>query len=132
MIERAMDVLQCNVKPIYTSIFLAFISAIVSFLRVDSRGSRANDTALAASHWLIVIFLSLTHVAPELLEKTDVELVWVTYGFLFGELDQENIVSYVLVICSAFFFHLHRRKVKTSNETAQQNEEQFDANPIHA
>lgn len=110
MISRCVDILR-QAKSIQISIACALVAAIVSYASSTFHGSQANNSMLAATHWLMVVLLTVTYMAPKVLQRTDVEVVWMTYGFLFGEMGMDSVASYVLVLISAVFFHLHRRTV---------------------
>lgn len=107
MTVPCQDVLR-RVKYIHASIAAAFAAAVVSYA-TSMHGSNANNSILAAVHWMLVVMLCITYVAPHVLQRTDIELVWLTFGFLFGELDADSVASCVLVMASAVLFHLHRR-----------------------
>lgn len=98
-----------RMKSIHAAIACSFVAAIISYAGGTYHGSHANSSMLAAMHWMLVVLLSLTYLVPDILARTDVEAVWLTFGFLFGEQDLESVAACVLILVSAFFFHLHRR-----------------------
>ena len=91
------------------AIMLALMAAIASYATPGSHGSHANSNMLSAFHWLLVILLVVAYLGPAKCINADVEVIWLVYGFLFGELDLEDAACTALVVVSAVSFHVYRR-----------------------
>jgi hypothetical protein len=94
------------------SIFLAIAAAFVSWLDPNAHGSIANNSLVNAGHWVIIFLLSAARVKAESYIKTDVEVTWLFYGFMLGEVDIDSAASVTFMLLSALAFQRHRRVLR--------------------
>lgn len=111
------DDIRAHVTYINTAIVTALLAAIASYTNLGDHGSHANGNVLNAVHWVLVILLVGAYIGPKKCIRTDVEVTWLAYGFLFGEIDMEDAMCSALVIASALTFHLHRRQALAREST---------------
>jgi hypothetical protein len=94
------------------SIFLAIAAALVSWLDPNAHGSIANNSLVNAGHWVIIFLLSAARIKADSYIKTDVEVTWLLYGFMLGEVDIDCAAAVTLMLLSALAFHRHRRALR--------------------
>jgi len=122
--------LRPHATAINIAVLLAFVSAMMSTVdgHDHDHGSHANTVLLDAGHWVLVSLLVLARFQPATCMKTDLEITWMVYGFMLGELDQDTAASVCLVVLSAMAFLSHRRQVRgasamVSTPTAGEDDE---------
>ena len=98
------------------ALVLAVTSAAVSWLDPSMHGSLANNSLLNAGHWLILFMLAAARVNADGYIKTDVEITWMLYGFMLGEVDADNAAAVSLMVLSAVAFQRHRRQQRINEQ----------------
>ena len=92
------------------AILLAVVAAIISStVRYDADQARASVVLLESAHWALVILLVGSYVQPTRCVNPDIEVTWLIYGFLMGEISADVTVCVCLVILSAIMYYYHRR-----------------------
>jgi hypothetical protein len=117
---RFHDIRKCAV-PIDVAIALAAFAALYSSATYSQHGSLANDAALSAVHWLVVLLLGTAKFKPEYVLPCDVEVTWLLYGVLFGQMELDAAPAFAAIVLSAYAFQLHKRKQRrdrSERETA--------------
>ena len=95
---------------------LAFGAALLSWVDPTPHGSVANGALVHAGHWVLLFLLASARVHADRVLKTDVEVTWLLYGFLLGEIDADSGVALTLVFLSAILFQRHRRKLRVDED----------------
>lgn len=115
MSTRSCHDIRAQAQPFCTaingSIACALVSALVS--SVDSYtgdASAFNGPMLQAAHWLLVVLLAVFYVQPKKCVNPNVELLWLAYGFLLGEIDSDSIVAWVFIVASAILYFVYQRQ----------------------
>lgn len=109
-----------RVTYLHASLVMASMAAMVSWLDTVQHGSSANHDLLNAAHWVLLFLLASAHVRADEIIKTDVEVTWLVYGFLIGEIDTDSSMSVASTVMSAVLFQRHRRKLRTAAEDSVQ------------
>lgn len=109
-------------RPYFTtingSVFFALISAMVSSIdHYTGHASAVNGALLQAAHWMLVALLAVFYVQAAKCLDPNVEMLWLTYGFLLGEMDSDSIVAWFLIAVSAmlYFFYQRQRRAESLN-----------------
>lgn len=108
---------RAQVQPFCTTIngciFFALISAVVSSIdHYTGHASAINGALLQAMHWIIVVLLAVFYVQPAKCLNPNVEMLWMAYGFLLGEMDSDSIVSWCLIAISATLYFCYQRQYR--------------------
>lgn len=108
-----------KLTPLDAAIWLAVASAVMSWADPYPHGSSVNSSILSAAHWALVFMLAGARIKADTYVKTDVEVTWLFYGILIGEIDLDSVAALTLVCISALMFHKNRREIRLegSNET---------------
>ena len=101
------------------AIGLACAAALVSWLDPHAHGSVANSSLVNAGHWVIIFMLVAARIKAESYIKTDVEVTWLLYGFMLGEVDADAAGAVTLMLLSALAFQRHRRSLRQHASTAE-------------
>lgn len=101
------------------AIIAAVASAAVSWLDPSMHGSVANNSLLNAAHWLILFMLAAVRVSADGYIKTDVEITWMLFGFILGEVDADNAASIAFMVLSAACFQRHRRQQRLDEQNVE-------------
>ena len=104
---------------------LAIVAALTSWLDPHDHGSLANSSIVNAVHWVLVFVLVGARTAVGDHIKTDVEVTWLLYGFLLGEVDLDSAAAVTLMALSAFAYQRHRRELRKESMSVQEEE------PVH-
>jgi hypothetical protein len=107
--------------PIDVAIALAVFAALYSSATYSQHGSLANDAALSAVHWLVVLLLGTAKFKPDYVLPCDVEVTWLLYGVLFGQMELDAAPAFAAIVLSAYTFQIHKRKQRrdrSERETA--------------
>lgn len=106
-----------HATAINIAVLCAFTAALICTIDSDNHdhGSHANTVLLDAGHWVLVALLVLARFQPANCVKSDMEITWVVYGFMLGELDLDTVASVCLVAISAIAFLSHRRQVRKAS-----------------
>lgn len=122
--------LRPHATAINIAVLCAFTAALICTIDSDNHdhGSHANTVLLDVGHWVLVALLGVARFQPAACMKTDLEITWMVYGFMLGELDLDTVVSVCLVAISAMAFLSHRRQVRgasamVSTPTAGEDDE---------
>ena len=59
-----------------------------------------------------IFLLAAARVKAETYIKTDVEVTWLLYGFMLGEVDADAAGAVTLMLLSALAFQRHRRALR--------------------
>lgn len=100
------------------SIFFALISAMVSSIdHYTGHASAVNGALLQAAHWMLVALLVVFYVQAAKCLDPNVEMLWLAYGFLLGEMDSDSIVAWCLIATSAilYFCYYRQRRAESLN-----------------
>lgn len=108
-----------NISMLDCAIIAAVLSAAVSWIDPQTHGSTANNSLLNAGHWLIIFLLAAARVNADSYLKTDVEITWVLYGFMLGEVDADNAAAVTLMVISAVCFQRNRRRQRVEENTVE-------------
>lgn len=103
------------------AIALVVFAALYSSATYSQHGSLANDAVLSAVHWLIVLLLVTAKIKPDYVLPCDVEVTWLLYGVLLGQVELDAAPAFAAVVMSAYAFRMHKRKQRrdqTEHETA--------------
>lgn len=100
------------------AIVTATTAAAVSWLDPADHGSVANASLINASHWLLLFLLCAFRANAPSYWKTDIEITWMLYGFIIGQIDSDSTASTALVLISAASFQQYRRQQRLVNATA--------------
>ena len=114
------------------SLAMALAATLVSWLDTAQHGSLANHEFVLAAHWVLMFLLGSARVRADEIIRTDVEVTWLVYGFLIGEVDADSSMSVVTTIMSAIFFQRHRRQLRTTAQDAVQELEDEEIHPAPA
>lgn len=108
------DVLRncAKVTMIDVAIGFACAAALVSWVDPHMHGSVANNSMVNAGHWIIIFLLAAARVKAETYIKTDMEVTWLLYGFMLGEVDADAAGAVTLMLLSALAFQRHRRALR--------------------
>ncbi len=101
-------------SPIDLSILLAVFAAIYS-AATRKKGSLANDIALAGVHWLVALLLATSKWKPTYVVLCDVELTWLLYGVLFGEMELDATPAFITTMLSAYLYKIHMRNKRVDD-----------------
>ena len=114
--------IRTRARPYFTtingSIFFALISAMVSSIdHYTGHASAVNGALLQAAHWMLVALLAVFYVQATKCMDPNVEMLWLAYGFLLGEMDSDSIVAWCLIAVSAtlYFIYQRRRRAESLN-----------------
>ncbi len=113
--SRLSDI-RARTSAIDLSLLLAVFAALYSST-VSSKGSLANDIALAGVHWMVVLLLGTAKLKPSYVLPCDVEVTWMLYGVLFGEMELDAVPASVAIMMSAYAYTMHRRKQRQEQES---------------
>lgn len=103
------------------AIALAAFAALYSSATYSQHGSLANDAVLSAVHWLVVLLLVTSKIKPDYVLPCDVEVTWLLYGVLLGQVELDAAPAFLSIVLSAYAFRMHKRKLRrdqTERETA--------------
>lgn len=115
------DDIRTRTASIDAAIALAVCAALYSSVTYSEHGSVANNAFLSAVHWLVVLLLGAAKFKPAHLPPCDVEVTWLLYGVLFGQMELDAAPAFVLIVLSAYAFQMHKRKQRLdqmANDTA--------------
>ena len=99
---------------------LAFGAALLSWVDPTPHGSVANGALVHAGHWVLLFLLASARVKADYVLKTDVEVTWLLYGFLLGEIDADGAAPITLMFLSAVLFQRHRRELRMAETTVEE------------
>lgn len=105
-----------NASFLDAALFLALVAGLLSWLDPSTHGSVANNSLISAGHWVLVFLLASARVNADYVLKTDVEVTWLLYGFMLGEIDSDSAASVTLMLISAVLFQRHRRQQRLKND----------------
>ena len=110
-----------RISPINVAIALAVFAALYSSATYSNHGSLANDAVLSAVHWLVVLLLGTAKLKPTYMLPCDVDVTWLLYGVLLGQLELDAAPAFAAIVLSAYAFQLHKRRHRrdqTERDTA--------------
>ena len=108
--------IRARIAPIDLSLALAVFAALYSSA-TRAKGSLANDVALAGVHWMVVLLLGTAKLKPSYVRPCDVEVTWLLYGVLFGEMELDAVPAFVAILMSAYAFKLHKRQQRQAEQS---------------
>jgi len=95
---------------------LATFAALFSMFDPREHGSMANSSVLNALHWLLLFILVVARCKPTHVLQTDVEVTWLLYGLLLGEVEMDCAPALASILMSAFAYQRHRRNARVAAE----------------
>jgi len=101
--------------PIDLSLALSLFAALYSST-LSTKGSLANDIALDGIHWLVVLLLATCKFKPSYVLPCDVEVTWLLYGVLFGEIELDAAPASLAILMSAYAYKMHKREQRLNQE----------------
>jgi hypothetical protein len=108
--------IRARTSAIDLALLLAVFAALYSSA-TRAKGSLANDVALAGVHWMVVLLLGTAKLKPSYVRPCDVEVTWLLYGVLFGEMELDAVPAFVAMLMSAYAFKLHKRQQRITQES---------------
>lgn len=108
-----------HTASIDVAIALAVFAALYSSATYSQHGSLANDAVLSAVHWLIVLLLVTAKIKPDYVLPCDVEVTWLLYGVLLGQVELDAAPAFAAVVLSAYAFRMHKRKQRRDQTECQ-------------
>jgi len=70
---------------------------------------------LQAAHWALVLILIGSELRPARCINPNIEVTWLLFGFLMGEIDSEPTACVVFAMFSATMYYFHRRSRATES-----------------
>ena len=110
-----------RIASIDAAIALAVFASLYSSVTYSQHGSLANNAFLSAVHWLVVLLLGTAKFRPAHVPPCDVEVTWLMYGVLFGQMELDAAPAFLSSTLSAYAFQMHKRKQRldqTERDTA--------------
>jgi len=107
--------IRARTSAIDLSLLLAVFAALYSST-ISTKGSLANDIALDGVHWLVVLLLATCKYNPSYVLPCDVEVTWLLYGVLFGEMELDAAPASVAIVMSAYAYTMHTRKQRQEQQ----------------
>lgn len=107
---RFSDIRIHSIESIDAAIALAVFAALYSSATYSQHGSLANNAFVSAVHWTIVLLLATAKFKPTAVLQCDVEVTWLMYGVLFGQVELDAAPAFLAIVLSAYGFQMHKRK----------------------
>jgi hypothetical protein len=116
MMKRCHDI-RDRMSMIDIAVGLAAFAALFSMFDPREHGSMANSSVLNALHWLLFFLLVVARCKPTHVLQTDVEVTWLLYGLLLGEVEMDCAPALASILLSAVAYQRHRRNTRVATET---------------
>jgi hypothetical protein len=113
--SRLSDI-RARTSAIDLALLLAVFAALYSSA-ISTKGSLANDIAVDGVHWLVVLLLATCKLKPSYVLPCDVEVTWLLYGVLFGEMELDAAPASLATLMSAYAYTMHKRKQRITQES---------------